>query len=69
MAEWKLITKDEPSVYHNVLFAFEEHWNQVVGFRTGPDEYYETSAHDNNSKIQPPNPKWWMKIQEVPHHG
>ncbi len=69
MSEWKLVTEEEPPLYQNVLLAFVEHWNQVVGFRTNRGEYWETSAHDHNSRIQAPGPTWWMEIGEVPHRS
>jgi hypothetical protein len=71
MNEWKLVSELKPPTYRNVLFAFKEHWNQVVGFRSlrgGNDMYHETSAHDNNSEISKPYPHWWMEIPQVPHH-
>lgn len=69
-SEWKPVTKDSPPVsYHNILFAFREHWNQVVGFRSGVDEFYETSAHNNNSRIFGEPPDWWCEIPEAPHRG
>jgi hypothetical protein len=57
MSEWILIAFRQPPEYVNVLLAFEEHWNQVVGFRSG-NKYLETSAHDHNSEIGDPQPKW-----------
>lgn len=74
MGEWKSISEEPPPYYRNVLLAFKEHFNQVVGFRTGghgkrkSDEYWETSAHDHNSKIEKPGPDWWMDVDEVPHY-
>ena len=64
---WKLIAKEKPSVYKNVLFAFEGHWNQVAGFYCGKSEYRETHAHGPNTKIIEGGPKWWTEIPEVPH--
>lgn len=60
--------RDNPPVYKNVLFSFEDHWNQVVGFYCGKGKYYETSAHDHNSEIAKPGPKWWTEIPQVPHY-
>ena len=70
MAIWHELKGDNkvpPPEYRNVLLAFKEHSNQVVGFYCGKGEWYETSAHDNNSKIEKPGPDWWSEIPEVPH--
>jgi len=65
---WILILDEKPPIHENVLFAFEDHWNQVVGFRGGENEYWETSAHDNNSRIIGSGPMWWQHIEQVPHY-
>lgn len=67
--EWKLISEYKPSPYVNVLLAFNGHWNQVVGFLSPGEKllFYETSAHDCNTPIADPQPKWWTEIPEVPH--
>ena len=70
MAIWHELKGDNkvpPPEYRNVLLAFKEHLNQVVGFYCGKGEWYETSAHDYNSKIEKPGPDWWSEIPEVPH--
>jgi hypothetical protein len=69
MTTWRSVKETEPPIFVNVLFAFKEHWNAVVGFKTDANEFYETSAHDNNSKIEGAGPDWWVPIQEVPHRN
>jgi len=63
---WKNARKELPPSCINVLLAFEDHWNQVVGFYGG-DAWWETSAHDLNSKIEGAPPRWWHQIPAVPH--
>ena len=67
MDRWNVVSKEKPPIFCNVLLAFAEHWNQVVGFWTGK-EFYETSAHDHNSRIVKPNPQWWAEVPAVPHY-
>ncbi len=68
MSEWIAVLERKPGIYVNVLLAFEHHWNQVVGFYCGEDEWYETSADDNNSRTRS-KPKWWAPIPQVPHYA
>ena len=71
---WILVEFRKPPLYRNVLLAFEDHWNQVVGFYCGKDKsgkvdrWYETSAETHNSEFKT-QPKWWMSIPQVPHYG
>ena len=67
MSEWKLVSKEKPPTLVRVLLAFQEHWNQVAGYRVGADEYWQTNARAGNSKIEGVQPKWWRPIPEVPH--
>ncbi len=67
--QWTLVADEKPPSGRNVLLAFEEHWNPVVGFYCCLNEFFETSAHDHNSRIVGKGPKWWMSIPRVPHHG
>lgn len=69
MSDWKLVHEELPGEYRNVLLAFADHWNQVVGFYCGKGKWYETSAHDNNSEIKGTAPHWWAPIPKVPHHA
>ena len=70
---WVLVEFRKPPLHRNVLLAFEEHWNQVVGFYCGKDKsgkvdrWYETSAETHNGEFKT-QPKWWAEIPEVPHH-
>jgi len=45
---WVLVSSHPPPLYMNVLFAFSGHWNQVAGFRSGDNEFYETLMFDGD---------------------
>jgi hypothetical protein len=63
---WKSVAAGHPPECKNVLLAFDDHWNAVVGFWSCTG-WWETSAHDVNSKIEGMPPTWWHDIPDVPH--